>query len=476
MKEFLKILFIEDDEVDRSNIQRLFDKSKLKVLLEVAVTLKDGIDKLKTQDFDCVLLDYYLPDSKGAGAIEDLRKVDENEIPLIVLTGMGNETMAAEVMKKGAADYVSKNGLNEDVLERSVRNAAQIHEFREKAILAERALLEREKQYRTIIETVSDIIFRLDVDGNIEFVNPAIRFLGYEPSEIVGQPIDKFVEKVEGVDYEEDLISKIKTQGVGPLATNNLEVNLLVEKDSTLWEQNRAIPVLLDAFGLWDVPDEVVFKRDSKKNFLGTLCIARNITEVKAMEEELLSTQARLIGAVEELKELATRDALTGIANRRFFDEYLEKEWKRAQRDKYPFSLVMIDLDFFKVYNDTYGHQKGDVCLKEVATAIDETMKRPADMAARYGGEEFALILPETSPEGAMGLAEKLRKSIFDLNLEHKNSSVDNRVTVSMGVATLKVDKESNYSDLITKADKALYAAKNDGRNRVTLFNGQMNL
>ncbi|MBT5470225.1 MAG: diguanylate cyclase [Nitrospina sp.] len=475
MKEFLKILFIEDDEVDRSNIQRLFDKSKLKVLLEVAVTLKDGIDKLKTQDFDCVLLDYYLPDSKGAGAIEDLRKVDENEIPLIVLTGMGNETMAAEVMKKGAADYVSKNGLNEDVLERSVRNAAQIHEFREKAILAERALLEREKQYRTIIETVSDIIFRLDVDGNIEFVNPAIRFLGYEPSEIVGQPIDKFVEKVEGVDYEEDLISKIKTQGVGPLATNNLEVNLLVEKDSTLWEQNRAIPVLLDAFGLWDVPDEVVFKRDSKKNFLGTLCIARNITEVKAMEEELLSTQARLIGAVEELKELATRDALTGIANRRFFDEYLEKEWKRAQRDKYPFSLVMIDLDFFKVYNDTYGHQKGDVCLKEVATAIDETMKRPADMAARYGGEEFALILPETSPEGAMGLAEKLRKSIFDLNLEHKNSSVDNRVTVSMGVATLKVDKESNYSDLITKADKALYAAKNDGRNRVTLFNGQMN-
>ena len=166
---------------------------------------------------------------------------------------------------------------------------------------------------------------------------------------------------------------------------------------------------------------------------------------------------------------------MTGIANRRFFDEYLEKEWKRAQRDKYPFSLVMIDLDFFKVYNDTYGHQKGDVCLKEVATAIDETMKRPADMAARYGGEEFALILPETSPEGAMGLAEKLRKSIFDLNLEHKNSSVDNRVTVSMGVATLKVDKESNYSDLITKADKALYAAKNDGRNRVTLFNGQMN-
>ena len=164
------------------------------------------------------------------------------------------------------------------------------------------------------------------------------------------------------------------------MATTNLEVSFLVERDSTLWEQNKSVPVLMDAFGLWDVPDEVVFKRGSEKNFLGTLCIARNITEVKAMEQELLSAQARLIGAVEEL---ATKDALTGIANRRFFDEYLEKEWKRAQRDQDPFSIVMIDLDFFKPYNDTYGHQKGGSCLKEVATTIDEAMKRPADMAAK---------------------------------------------------------------------------------------------
>ncbi|MBC8283492.1 MAG: diguanylate cyclase [Nitrospinae bacterium] len=364
--------------------------------------------------------------------------------------------------------------MNEDVLERSIRNAVQIHQFQEKAKAAERALLEREKQYRTIIETVSDIIIRLDVDGKIEFANPAIRFLGYQPSEIVGQPIENFVEKVEGVEYHEDFISQITTRGVGPMATNNLEVNFLVEKESTIWEQSRAIPVLLDAFGLWDVPDEVVFKRESKKLFLGTLCIARNITEVKAMEEELLSTQARLIGAIEELKELATKDALTGIANRRFFDEYLEREWKRAQRDNHPFSLVMIDLDFFKVYNDTYGHQKGDVCLTEVATLIDECMNRPADMAARYGGEEFALILPETSSEGAVGIAEKLRQSIYDLNLEHKNSELEGRVTVSMGVATMKVDKEARFQDLIFNADKALYAAKNEGRNRVSIFDEGM--
>lgn len=473
MKESLNILVIGGDEADRMLVQRLLEKTKLEFRVEEVSDCKSGVERMKTQSFDCALIDYHLSDAKGLEIIEQLREVDEKETPLIVLTGMGSESLATEVMKRGAADYVSKNGLNEEVLERSIRNAVQIHQLQRQAKIAESALLEREKQYRTIIETVSDIIIRLDVNKKIEFVNPAIRFLGYEPSEMVGQPIEKFVEEVEGVDYQDDLISQIATRGVGPMAVTNLEVSFLVEKDSTLWEQNKSVPVLMDAFGLWDVPDEVFYKRGSGKKFLGTLCIARNITEVKAMEQELLSAQARLIGAVEELKELATKDALTGIANRRFFDEYLEKEWKRAQRDQDPFSIVMIDLDFFKLYNDTYGHQKGDYCLKKVASTIDEAMKRPADMAARYGGEEFALILPETSSEGAVSLAERLRKSIYDLNLEHKNSSCELRVTVSLGVATIKMDKKSDFFNLISKADKALYAAKDSGRNRVCVFEGK---
>ena len=258
------------------------------------------------------------------------------------------------------------------------------------------------------------------------------------------------------------------------MATNNLEVDFLVEKESPLWLKNKSIPVLMDAFGLWDVPGEMAFKGVGEKNFLGTLCIARNITELKAMEEELLSAQAKLIELVEELKELATKDALTGIANRRFFDEYLEKEWKRAKRDKHIFSIVMIDLDFFKSYNDTYGHQKGDECLKIVANIIEEAMKRPADMAARFGGEEFVLVLPETSFKGAMRLSEELRKSIFDLNMEHKTNPNGSRVTVSMGVATMAADTVENPENLLSKADKALYAAKNNGRNQVCPFNEGM--
>ena len=160
-------------------------------MLKRRLIARAELKKIKTQDFDCALIDYHLPDAKGLEIIEQLREVDGKEIPLIVLTGMGSETMAAEVMKKGAADYVSKNGLNGETLERSIRNAVQIHQLQRQAKVAESALLEREKQYRTIIETVSDIIIRLDVDKKIEFVNPAIRFLGYEPSELVGQPIEK---------------------------------------------------------------------------------------------------------------------------------------------------------------------------------------------------------------------------------------------------------------------------------------------
>ena len=163
-------------------------------------------------------------------------------------------------------------------------------------------------------------------------------------------------------------------------------------------------------------------------------------------------------------------DGLTEIANRRYFDEYSDKEWKRAQRDQNPFSVVMIDLDSFKSYNDTYGHQQGDVCLKKVADVLKGAMKRPADLAARYGGEEFVLILPDTDAEGALNLAKKLRKDVEGLKLEHKNNVCEKWVTVSLGVATDVVKKGNSFADLLAKADKALYKAKESGRNRASLF------
>jgi diguanylate cyclase (GGDEF)-like protein len=467
MTDKLDILVIDDDETDRMNVQRLLDSEDVNANVHEASDCSSGIAKMKSNNIDCVLIDYKLPDATGLEVLEELRGVNGNNVPLILLTGVGNEQLATEAMKKGASDYLSKSKLNGESLVRSINNAIQVRSFEKKVCVAELALADSEKSYRTIVETVSDVIFRLGPDQKVEFINPAIRFFGYDPAELVGHSIEEFIDIPPN---GQRFISKIATQAVGPLSTSNLEVNI---KESIMEGEVRLIPVLLDAFGLWNVPDEEVFKNDVDKQFLGTLCIARNIMEIKAVEEELLQAQHRLIDMVDELKKISTIDALTGIANRRFFDEYSEKEWRRAQRDKKSFTVVMIDLDSFKSYNDTYGHQRGDACLKEVAEVIKSSMKRPSDLAARYGGEEFILTLPETDKEGGYKLAEMLRQQIMALKLEHKNNASGNEITISLGVASVVAEPGMLFPDLISQADNALYEAKRSGRNRTVVFGGE---
>lgn len=167
------------------------------------------------------------------------------------------------------------------------------------------------------------------------------------------------------------------------------------------------------------------------------------------------------------LERISLIDGLTGIPNRREFDIHLEEEWRRAGRNGEVISLIMIDIDFFKNYNDHYGHLAGDDCLRKVAKALVSTMKRPGDMVARYGGEEFACILPDTDTQGALNVAELLLNSVSALKIPHTASTVADHVTVSVGVATKRPDSESLYDDLIREADRMLYNAKNQGRNRI---------
>lgn len=169
------------------------------------------------------------------------------------------------------------------------------------------------------------------------------------------------------------------------------------------------------------------------------------------------------------LKELNRFDTLTGIYNRGYFDRLIEVEWQRAKRSKSTLSLLMIDIDFFKNYNDHYGHVAGDKCLVTVAHTLNVTLKRSTDSVARYGGEEFVVVLPAT--KDPLATAEKIRKAVLALALEHKRSQVCDYVTISVGVATLNAAESSNYTQLIMNADEALYQAKREGRNRVRIFN-----
>ncbi len=171
-----------------------------------------------------------------------------------------------------------------------------------------------------------------------------------------------------------------------------------------------------------------------------------------------------------ELERLSLLDPLTDIPNRRYFEKIIAQEWARAQRHDKWLSVIMIDIDDFKSYNDTYGHQEGDECLKKTSDALNRTLKRSVDFIARYGGEEFTAVLPDTDSDGAARIAENMRKNILGLKIPHETSRSGTKVSVSLGVASAKPDQHSCLDDLIALADKALYMAKHHGRNRVEII------
>jgi diguanylate cyclase (GGDEF)-like protein len=187
----------------------------------------------------------------------------------------------------------------------------------------------------------------------------------------------------------------------------------------------------------------------------------------KAHEQELLDMTRQLREANAALERLSIMDELTGVANRRHFNRTLDQEWSRTLRNRPFLSLILIDVDCFKAYNDSFGHQAGDEALRRVAEAIKGVLKRPTDLLARYGGEEFAIILPDTRLEGAVALAEAMRIAMEELHLPHPRSTAGDRITISLGVATGDTDWPRDAHELVSAADRALYRAKGAGRNRV---------
>jgi diguanylate cyclase (GGDEF)-like protein len=182
--------------------------------------------------------------------------------------------------------------------------------------------------------------------------------------------------------------------------------------------------------------------------------------------EQRHRAEAALQKANEELKHLATLDGLTQLANRRHFDECLSLAWRISVREQMPLSLLLCDVDFFKLYNDSKGHQAGDECLQQVAQAMKRAVKRPADLVARYGGEEFAVILPNTNGEGALRVADEIRSLIRGLSIVHPQSPVNEYLTLSVGASSTIPCHELSPEQLIATADQALYQAKESGRDR----------
>ncbi len=208
-------------------------------------------------------------------------------------------------------------------------------------------------------------------------------------------------------------------------------------------------------------PDEI----EMRARIRSALSLKTERDRRKAKERDLLELTQKLAGANQMLRRLSVIDPLTNTANRRYFDEVLDQEWKRARREKQNLSLLMVDIDLFKSFNDLLGHLAGDDCLKRVAQILNSCLHRPGDLVARYGGEEFGVVLPNTNFEGAREMAENMRQSVAEQLIAHPGPESEEMVTVSLGFSTVVPSLGLEPKDLVAAADKALYRAKENGRN-----------
>ncbi len=316
----------------------------------------------------------------------------------------------------------------------------------EERIMMTDVLHENEQQFRALVTSIPGAVyrFRIDSDWTTEFVSDVIEEItAYPASKFRWNPVKTYRDIIHPDDKKE--VERAITNGMDPMQSYDIEYRIYDANSRIRWIHETWQAVYgSEGEPLW--LDGTIFD-ESKRKFA---------------EEELQK-------ANKELQRLASVDGLTQIANRRHFDTSLEKEWRRMIREKNILSLILCDIDFFKYYNDNYGHQEGDRCLQRVAQAIDSALKRPGDMVARYGGEEFVAILPNTDSKGAEVISERIREEILKLRIPHAHSGTAPHVTLSLGVSTALPNHGSRPETLIESADKALYEAKEQGRNRTVV-------
>jgi DNA-binding response OmpR family regulator len=271
MTNIKSILIIEDDEIDRKALRRYLESERPDAEIVESHNCAEGFSAMAKKNFDCILLDYQLPDGDGIAFLQKLMLSDCRCPPILFLTGQGDELLAVEALRGGAADYIPKDILSANRLNRSIDNAIRFHQLEVRAKDAETKLAASEEKYRTIVEKISDLVFQLDSNQNITFANTAFEMLGYGVAELIGKPIKNLINS----DDVESLLSKMATRQVGPLATTGLEVHFKTNPESSLSEEYPVMTVRVDASGMWDVPDEMVFKDEVAKKFLGTLCVGR---------------------------------------------------------------------------------------------------------------------------------------------------------------------------------------------------------
>lgn len=409
----LRLLLVEDNPSDAELVAEYLDLAEaLEVEIQRAARLEAAIEATRHGLVDAVLLDLGLPDSTGLATVERFL-AEIGEVPVIVLTGEADVDTGVAAIQLGAQDYLLKDQLDPELLGRVVRYAR------------ERARAQEEQRLLAAAFESAHAIIITDAQGIIQRVNPAFEAVtGYPAGEVIGCTPAVLQSGCHDTAFYAGMWSALHDRGWWSGEVWNRR------RDGTVYPQWESITALHD-------------RRGAVTHYVA---VFHDISEQKRLEEALA--------------EQATHDRLTGLFNRARLEELLEYEHERIQRSGGSCAVVLLDIDHFKVVNDTYGHPAGDAVLRALADCLNEQLRR-VDQAGRWGGEEFLLLLPDTDTAGASTLADRLRTAVRNLELPPVGS-----ITISAGVAHLA--PEESVPATLQRLDNALYAAKAAGRDRIS--------
>jgi diguanylate cyclase (GGDEF)-like protein len=479
-KNHTLVLVVDDDLVIQMQLRYAMEKEGYKVI--VASNGKIALDICLNSRPDIVLLDAMMPVMDGFTCCAQLHALDPN-ISILMITGLDDQDSVDEAFAVGAVDYITKP-IHWGVLKQRVRRLLQMHwtmkelqdKIKQEQLIAKithkiRTSLNLEMilsttviEVRKLLKTDRVIVYRFQPDGSGYVI---VESVSSEWDSMLGRIFKDtyFFDKFEqcGDKYRQKnvyIIEDIDSAGI-----SSCHMDLLTELQA---KANLVVPIEQEN-SIWGLL--VVYECSNPRKWAKSdINLLTQLTNPLVMAIKQAELYQQLEAANQKLQQLASIDSLTQIPNRRSFDEVLEREWQRLQREQAPLSLILCDMDFFKNYNDTYGHQSGDDCLKEVAKILQQAAQRPGDLAARYGGEEFALVLPNTDTAGAVYVAETILSSIRTKNLIHESSKISSYLTLSLGIATIIPQDSSSLKWLIAKADEALYRAKQTGRDRYVIY------
>ncbi len=424
----IKILLIEDNPGDTDLINEMvLERADLELIS--ADRLLDGLTCLKEHQVSLILLDLSLPDSSGIGTFTKMHKMVP-EIPIVVLTGTNNEEVGLSAVAAGAQDYLIKGRVDSQLLFRTISYAIERKRF-------ERALGESEEKLRSVVEAVREVIFHIDQQGNITLLNAAWkRILGHPIESSVGKPLHEFIHHKDR-EHCQELFDRLLRQEHDSF---RFEARFSKDNESRVWMEVDIVPNF-----------------DGRGNVIGVAGTLSDISERKKNEERLVY--------------MATHDDLTGLPNRNMFEDRLNQAMGQAARAEKMVGVLFLDLDQFKMVNDSIGHDQGDILLQIIASKLQETV-RSIDTVARLGGDEFVVVLSDLENDlQAMVIANKIMK-LFDQPVFLKGQEF--YVGGSIGIAIYPRDGEY-ITQLLSNADAAMYRSKELGRKQICFYSPEMN-